>query len=157
MNKLILPCLLLLFAPTSLWAGTPVPSPADSLAGEQRIYYLRIFNYVMENNTDNKPYEWKTGAAKGSIRVSKQYTSKSKALCRNFSESFFIDGETKKYEGAACKRDENKGWCRLRNGDAHTCALEEPEDTMDKIMRDTDSIMGEGNEFMRNTKDWWNR
>ncbi|MEK6746828.1 MAG: hypothetical protein AABY33_07345 [Pseudomonadota bacterium] len=156
MNKLILLCLLLLFMPLNLMAETYVGSPADLLSGSQREYYQRVFNYVMEHYKDEKPYEWKSGAEKGSIRVSKQYISKSKSLCRNFSESFVVDGESGKYEGVACKR-ESKGWCRLKSEDVHTCALEQSEDITDKIMRDADGAVDKGNEFIRNTKDWWNR
>lgn len=155
MNKLFLLCLLLM--PASLWAETYVGSPANLLAGNQREYYQRIFNYVMENYKDEKPYEWKSGAEKGSILVSKQYISKSKSLCRNFSESFVVNGEAGKYEGVTCKREGNNGWCRLKNDNARTCALEEPEGTVDKIMRDADGAMDKSNEFIRNTKDWWNR
>lgn len=156
MNKLISLCLLLLFMPINLMAETYVGSPADLLDGSQREYYQRVFNHIMENHKDEKPYEWKSGAEKGSIRVSKQYISKSKSLCRNFAESFVVDGEAGQYEGVACKR-EGKGWCRLKSEDALTCALEQSEDITDKIMRDADGAVDKGNEFIRNTKDWWNR
>lgn len=157
MSKLTLSCLLLLFIPTSLWAEPYVGSPADLLAGNQREYYQRVFKYVMEHYKDEKPYEWKSGAEKGSILVSKQYTSKSKSLCRNFSESFVVNGEAGKYEGVSCKRDDNKGWCRLTYNGARTCALEAPQTITDKVIEDTESVIEGGDELIRKTQNWWNR
>lgn len=156
MKKLLL-CLFFLLLPINVWAVESNTTPSDELEGKQRDYYLRVFNYTMDNSKDNKAYHWETGAAKGDIRVSKEYISKSKSLCRNFTETFKIDGQVGKSEGAACKRDGNNGWCRLKHEDAHTCALEEPQGVADKLMNDAEGALGKGNEMIRNTKDWWNR
>ena len=155
MKKLFL-CLFLLVLPTGLWAAE-IESPADELKGNQREYYIRIFNYVMDNIKDDKPYHWKSGTGEGDIRVSKEYTSKSKSLCRNFTETFVIANQAERSAGVACKRNGNSGWCRLKNEDAHTCAFEAPQNLTDQLMEDADGVVNKGNEIIRDTQGWWNR
>ncbi len=149
--------LLILSLPFQAMARGSYLNPSTELSGKQREYYIKTFNYAMNNVKDEKPYQWKVGTAKGEIRIGKEYISKSKSLCRNFTETFVIDDQTGTSEGAACKRDGNNGWCRLKNTDAHTCALEEPEGTFEKFTNDAEGTLDKGNEIIRNTKDWWNR
>lgn len=156
MKKFLL-CLFFLLLPINVWAIVTNAAPTSKLDGKQRDYYLRVFNYVMDNIKNDEPYHWESNKEKGDIRVGEEYISKSKSLCRNFTETFVIDNQSGKSEGAACKRDGNNGWCRLKNTDAHTCALEEPEGFTDNLINDAEGVLGKGNEMIRNTKDWWNR
>jgi hypothetical protein len=148
-------CLFLLTISNSAWAADKT-TPSNGLAGKQLNYYLRVFDYTMDNMEAGKSFHWDAGTASGNIRVSEEYISKSKATCRNFTETFIIDNIAGTSEGAACKRD-GKGWCRLKNEDAHTCALEEPQGFTDRFLNGMDRTIGSSKEMMRNTRDWWNR
>lgn len=123
----------------------------------QRDYYFRVFDYTMDNIKAGKSYHWDARVAKGDIAVGEKYLSKSQSICRNFTEIFEVGKQAEKNEGVACKRNGGNGWCKLKYQDARTCALENPQNTTDKMLNDTDSVLDKGEEFLRNTKDWWNR
>mgnify|MGYP001591778159 FL=1 len=130
----------------------------NELTGKQRIYYIRVFNYTMDNIKANESFHWDAIPNKGDIHVGEEYISKSKALCRDFTETFEINKKAEKRSGTACKRDGNNGWCKLKNTDkASTCALEEPQGITDKVINNIESTLGTGGEMLRNTKDWWGR
>ncbi len=149
--------LFLLLLPSEVFAENKNLTPNSELAGKQHIYYINVFNYVMDNIKAGESFHWDAGTGKGDIKVGEEYVSKSKAICRDFTETFEINNQTGKSNGAACKRDNSKSWCRLKDEDAHTCALEEPEGMTDKIIDGVENTLGKGNEMIRNTKDWWNR
>lgn len=153
--RIIYLCLFFLLLPASAWAGEKT-TPYNGLTGKQHEYYLRVFDYTMDNIPAEKPFHWDAITASGNIRVSEKYISKSQASCRNFSETFVINNIQGADEGVACKRD-GKGWCRLKNENAHTCALEEPQGITDKILGDVDKVVGSSKEMMRSTRDWFGR
>ncbi len=111
--------------------------PAEKLHGDGREYYINAWNYAFNHKKAGETYHWDSHSAKGDIVVGAQYVSKSQATCRNFSESFVIGAETGSNQGVACKRDDGKGWCKLKMEDARTCALEEPQGFVDKMVSDT--------------------
>ncbi len=149
--------LFLLLLPVHVFAASKNLTPNSGLTGKQQLYYINVFNYVMDNIKVGESFHWDAGTGKGDIKVGEEYVSKSKAICRDFTETFEINNEAGKSQGAACKRDNNNGWCRLKNEDAHTCLLEEPAGITDKIIDSVEDTLGKSNEMIRNTKDWWNR
>lgn len=152
----ILPLIILL--PSVAWAAGKNTPPYSDLSKENREYYVKIFNYTMDNVADNQIYHWDAGTAKGDIRVGKKYISKSKSICRDFAETFVIDNQSGKNEGSACERSgEGKGWCRLKHSDAHTCALETPQGISDQLLNNAETTLEKGTELLRNSKDWWGR
>ncbi len=155
MKKIIV--LILLFFPVLAVAEEKSINPAKELTGNQREYYVKIFNYVMEHVKPPEAFNWNSSVAKGNIKAGEEYLSKSKAQCRDFTETFEISGQLGRSEGTACKRDGNNGWCRISGENPRTCALENPEGITDKIMNDVDSVLGKSSEMMRNAKDWWGR
>jgi hypothetical protein len=109
-------------------------SPTKELSGERAEYYVNSFNYTMETAKANIAHDWKTNGAVGKIIASEKYLSKSQSVCRNYTESFEIDGKKNTNLGVACKRTNDVGWCRMKADDAHTCAIEKPQGTVDKML-----------------------
>jgi hypothetical protein len=102
------------------------PRPGE-LSAVEKDYYVKVFEYVMDTITTKEPYPWKSSDNNiGAISVGETFTSKSKAICRPYSETFDVGGYKGTNEGIACKRVGNEGWCRLKKTDALTCALETP-------------------------------
>ena len=114
----------------------------SELTGEQRDYYIRSFNDAMETSKANDIYSWKTLGAEGKIRASEKYVSKSESICRNYIENFTSGGKTATNQGITCKRSGDSGWCKLKEGDAHTCALETPQSSFDKSFSKAKSWFG---------------
>ena len=92
----------------------------------ERGYYQKIFIYAMDTLAAGESYDWKTYSGSGEITAEALFVSKSKSNCRNFTERFSIGGNKTAYEGIACKRGGDEGWCRLTKQDVLTCALEQP-------------------------------
>ncbi len=149
--------LLLLLFPISAMAENEVATPYSQLSGKQREYYAKVFNYVMDNVKEDQAFNWDAKTGKGTITAGKEYISKSKSLCRDFTETYEIGEKKGEIKASACKRDGNNGWCRITDENPHTCALEEPKGFIDSVTQDVDSALGKGNEMIRNTKDWWHR
>ena len=141
---------------SQVFAENKKSTPYSDLTGKQRAYYINVFNYVMDNIKADESFHWDAGTGKGDIKVGKDYISKSKAVCRDFTETFEINNELGKSNGVACRRDNGNSWCRLKKEDAHTCVLEEPQGITDKIINNVESTLGQGDEIIRNSKDWWN-
>jgi hypothetical protein len=123
-----------------LWyALRPAPAPQPALVhasprpGElsqvEKEYYIQLFDYAMANSLEGAPYPWQSSDInRGEIIAGKAFTSKSSATCRPFTERFTVGGYSGAFEGIACRREGAEGWCRLKTGDALTCALERPAD-----------------------------
>jgi hypothetical protein len=137
------------------YAESKNTAPYDALTGYNRDYYFSLFDYTMDNIKEEKPFHWEVGGVKGDISVGKKYTSKSKYVCRDFIETFVVNKEHGKSEGVACKRKGKDGWCRLKREDVHTCALETPQSTTDKILNDVDGTLGKSDEFLRKAGSLW--
>ncbi|NBO18232.1 MAG: hypothetical protein EBV03_03215 [Proteobacteria bacterium] len=101
------------------------PSSLSILSEAEKSYYEQIFAYTMDNIQAGQKYEWKTHSGAGIIHVSDVFTSKSGVPCRNYSETFNVQNRAGAYQGVACKRQGTEGWCRLKPGNAHTCAMED--------------------------------
>ena len=114
---------LLAFAPLPLQAAEP-PVQQVSLSSAEKSYYALAFSYAMDTMQDGKPYEWKTYSGKGAITPAETFISKSGSTCRSFSESYIIQGIQGGNGGYGCKRKGDEGWCRLREKQALTCAME---------------------------------
>lgn len=139
------------------FAEEQVATPYELLTDKQRAYYVKVFNYVMDNIKSEQSFDWDARTGKGSIRVGEEYASKSKSLCRDFTETYEIGDKKGEIKGSACKRDNGNGWCRITGSNPHTCSLEEPQGFIDSVTSDVDNALGKGNEIIRNTKDWWRR
>lgn len=123
---LLLPTLLLIFLLLpGLAAAAAQPSSLSALSDAERSYYDQIFGYTMENLQPGDKYEWKTYSGNGVIHVSEVFTSKSGSACRNYTETFAVQNVPGAYQGVACRRRGEEGWCRLKPGNAHTCAMED--------------------------------
>lgn len=105
----------------SVFTGTG----GNTMSDAEKAYYIQIFNHAMSHTYDDQHYPWESFNSKGSITPLKTYASKSKSLCRRYSETFVIGSYGGQQEGVTCKRKGKAGWCRLKIGDAETCALED--------------------------------
>ncbi|NBX03060.1 MAG: hypothetical protein EBR02_03140 [Alphaproteobacteria bacterium] len=103
------------------------------LSDAERKYYALSFSYTMDAIAPGASYAWGSYSGKGNIAPQEKFISKSKSLCRKFTESFNIGGLQGGNDGVACKRNGDDGWCKLRKGQVMTCAMEKPG-----IMFDTD-------------------
>lgn len=112
------------------------------LGEEARAYYTDAFNRAMDTTAPDATYSWDAHTAKGSIRTGARFVSKSRATCRPYSESYAVGKTSGTNEGIACKRDANEGWCRLKQGNALTCALEHTQDPVEKTLGDVKSWLG---------------
>lgn len=119
--------------------------PSAVLTESEQKYYDTIFSYVMENTPPDGTYSWQQNTSSGTLRAGDRFTSKSKSLCRKYTEAFNINGHKGTAEGYGCRRadEDNEGsWCRLHEGNVLTCALEQPQDFLGWISR-------EGNDNLR--------
>jgi hypothetical protein len=142
--------------PYCAWADDDEYVDGDvlKLNENQREYYLNSFNNTMDNTADDKSNHWQMGNASGNIRVSKKYISKSKSLCRNYSENMQIGDQITQDSGSACKRKGKKGWCKLKADDAHTCAFEGPDGFLEEITDSTEKMSEQTGNMMRGAKNW---
>jgi len=111
-----------------------------------RQYYLDTFDYAMLNLKPGEKQDWASGDNSGYFTVEIPFVH-GDTICRNYREVvvsrplYSISSE-----GVGCKRVGRDGWCRLKKGDALTCALEPPdgsiksqvESTVDDAQRDLD-------------------
>jgi len=101
-------------------------SPLTYLADPEKTYYEKVFNYTMQVIKPGEKYDWASYSGKGSITVDSVFVSKSGAICRNFSESFTVQGQQGIDKGTGCKRGGQDGWCKLDlNKEAKTCSFED--------------------------------
>jgi hypothetical protein len=122
-----------LFAFLPVQAFAAAPSPLSQLPAAEHDYYTQIFDYTMFTVKSGGHYDWKSTSGNGSIALSDDaFTSKSNSVCRHFSETFTILGQSGGNQGVACKRSGRDGWCKLKPGYAQTCALEEPASLFDQ-------------------------
>ncbi len=163
MKSLFLYILFLVFSvaaiPHGAWADDDdeyVESSEPKLNEKQQEYYLNTFNNTMDNTADDQSNHWQMGNASGNIRVSRKYISKSKSICRNYSENMQINDQITQNKGSACKRKGKKGWCKLKYDDAHTCAFEPPDGVIEEIMDSTEKMSEQTGNMMRGAKNWWN-
>ncbi len=148
-------CLIVFLLPPKIsLALESAPTPADMLVSYELDYYLQVFNYVMDSNQETFIFHWSSNSGNGNISVGKEYLSKSKTVCRNFADTFEITRPHGEATAAGCKRLGANGWCRVHDGDAHTCALESPNSAADKILDSTSSAIDKGTEFLNKTTDW---
>lgn len=97
-------------------SGTPVEADLS--------YHQDVFDYVMTSVDAGKGYDWKTPAVRGTITPDATYVSKSGSTCRQFKETVETLASKGDQSAIACKRKGADGWCRLKPGNAQTCALE---------------------------------
>ncbi len=102
------------------------PIPGATLSDAEKAYYIQVFDYTMDNIQDGIDYEWESHNGKGLLTPVTTYVSKSRSTCRHYTEEFSVGGKDGTSEGITCKRDGKSGWCRLKSGDAETCAMEKP-------------------------------
>jgi hypothetical protein len=110
-----------------------LPGPAGTealgspLSDVEQDYYDTIFAYTMQNVAADQSYHWQVGRSSGDITVGQTFVSKSRAFCRSYAESYIINGLKGTAQGYACRRsgdEDSPSWCKLREGDALTCAME---------------------------------
>lgn len=95
-----------------------------SLASAEKSYYALAFSYAMSTIKTGEAYEWKTYSSNGAIRPEDPFISRSGSECREFTETFTIQGVQGENVGVGCKRKGDDGWCRLGLKQALTCAME---------------------------------
>jgi hypothetical protein len=95
-----------------------------SLASAEKSYYALAFSYAMSTVETGNAYEWKTYSSNGAIRPETPFISRSGAECREFTETYTIQGVQGENVGVGCKRKGDDGWCRLGLKQALTCAME---------------------------------
>ena len=115
--------LILLIASPSAYAAQA--SSLSLLSNAERDYYEQIFGYTMDNTAAGENYQWKSYSGQGDIHVDAIFISKSGTPCRPYSETFTVQNIDGAYHGTACKRQGADGWCRLKPGNANTCAMED--------------------------------
>jgi hypothetical protein len=115
--------LLFILLPFSALAATKLP--LSQLSDAERSYYDMVFDYTMEVTKSNQYYEWQGFNGNGRITPGDNFVSKSGYSCRPYSQSFTIAGQRGTDTGIACKRAGRDGWCRLKEGNALTCAMED--------------------------------
>ena len=118
----IIVCMLL---PCAAFAAQQYATLAE-LSDAERKYYALSFAYTMDAVQAGTPYAWGSYSGKGEITPSAAFISKSRSVCRNFTETYTIGGAAGAGEGIGCKRNGDEGWCKLRKGQAMTCAMEKP-------------------------------
>ena len=109
-----------LLLPTVAVAQTQVVS----LSSAEKSYYALAFSYAMETQPTGKSYDWKTYSSGGTIAPEDAFISRSGSTCRQFTESYNVQGVEGTHEGVGCKRKGAEGWCRLGMKQALTCAME---------------------------------
>ncbi|MBY0407642.1 MAG: hypothetical protein K2Q01_08110, partial [Rickettsiales bacterium] len=114
--------LLLIAAPA---LAKTAPSSLSLLSDAEKSYYDQIFGYSMDNLQAGQKYDWKSYSGQGSIVVQDIFVSKSGYPCRGYAETFTVQAQDGAYRGIACKRQGKDGWCRLKPGNANTCAMED--------------------------------
>ena len=117
--------LFLLCAPIPLLAAQ-TSDPLSKLSDAEKTYYLKIFDYTMDVVKDNDKYRWASYGGTGSITVGSQFSSKSGTICRNFNETFTVQGVAGADKGIGCKRRGRDGWCKLDLSKAQSCSFEDP-------------------------------
>lgn len=97
-----------------------------ALSEAEQSYHEQVFSYAMDNTLAGRFYDWKTYSGRGRLTVEAPFISKSGANCRNYTETFEIQGVKGEIKGVGCKRAGKAGWCNLKPSNALTCALEKP-------------------------------
>lgn len=118
----ITPAIIILLFAAPVFAAAV--SPLYNLSDAEKSYYDKVFVYTMDNIKAGDKYDWASYSGKGSLKVSESYVSKSGSTCRNFDESFTVQGQSGGGKGVACKRAGDDGWCKLKPDNALTCAME---------------------------------
>ena len=106
-------------------AYAAVPSPLASLSDAEKTYYEKVFDYSMDTVQGGGKYEWKSYSGNGAISIADTFVSKSGATCRNFTETFVVQGQNGIDKGVGCKRRGQDGWCKLDLNKAKTCSFED--------------------------------
>jgi hypothetical protein len=88
-------------------------------------YIDQTFNYSMDQAKPNEQIDWSTSTVNGRIVLTQEFKSKSGSTCRAYTETYRTTQYEQILKGYGCKRSEDEGWCRLRETDAQTCALED--------------------------------
>lgn len=101
------------------------PSSLSLLSDAEKSYYDQIFGYTMDHVEGGRRYDWGSYSGRGTIHVDAVFLSKSGYPCRTYAETFTVQEIPGAYQGTACKRQGKDGWCRLKPGDANTCAMED--------------------------------
>lgn len=129
--------------------------PAAGLSDAEQEYYEKVFDYAMGTVKPGETYKWESYGGKGEIAPGENFVSKSKAVCRNFTESYAIGGKQGKADGIACRREGREGWCRLKEGNALTCALEETASDMQKRLKDANDVAAVGKSWTERIRGWF--
>lgn len=106
-------------------------------------YYNRNFAYIMETGKPGKTYRWMTYGASGAITPGHSFESASKSHCRMFSEDFTVQEKKGVHQGAACKRSDGTGWCKVNPQEMMSCALQ-PRNQIERLTDDAAGIVNDG-------------
>ncbi len=116
----------------------PIPKqvPVARAFTDAEVAYLeKSFDYAMDTLDEGQYLDWSTAGVNGRIAVGKPYTSKQKAICRNYIEVARTHDAQKVDSSIACKRQGKDGWCRVHGDNPQSCALETEESTLKKRAR----------------------
>ncbi len=125
------------------------------LTPAEQDYYNLSFSYAMASQPEGQPYSWKTYSSSGSITPGKIFTNKDGVPCRPFVESFVINGEKGTNSGYGCQRAGKEGWCKLKEGNMLSCALEPPATVLEGVMRDSGEALERGKAPVRSFWQKW--
>lgn len=130
------------------------PDFVQSLTSAEQDYYDKSFSYAMEALADDQLYEWRTSDADGKIRAGTYFTNKTGGQCRGFSEIYRIGQQEGQLSGYGCKRDGRDGWCKLREGNMMSCALEAPNSTVEQVVESVKNVQNKSTSYERQAKDY---
>lgn len=115
-------------------------SPLASLGDAEKTYYEKVFDYSMETVKPGQHYSWASYSGNGVMTIGNTFISKSGATCRNFDETFTVQGKNGIDKGVGCKRRGQEGWCKLGLEKAQTCSFEDTTRMFGGVMIDTPNI-----------------
>lgn len=136
----------------------PTHDPFSILSEAERDYYELAFSYALGAVDDNVAYKWKSSASSGSVTPGKRFTTDKNVECRSFSESYVLYGNQGTTTGYGCKRQGHEGWCKLKIGDALTCALEAPDSVYGSAEKKASRVVTESWDKFHAVEaewDWW--
>lgn len=134
--------------------------PLPLLQPNEQSYYRGSFSYAMSVMETDQIYDWRTETSEGQIRVGQEFMSKSKVLCRPFSETYTAHGKKGQFSGYGCERDgENNGWCKLVEGNMLNCAFEPADGFLEQTVDAITDVQTQGKGYQKratsNFWDWW--
>lgn len=122
----------------------------------ERGFYDQTFDYAMEAMKPGEKHPWESYTSSGSIAPGKPFV-RNDTVCRPYRETISRrNAYSISSEGLGCKRVGRDGWCRLKSGAMQTCALEAPDNEVEKAVRGTKRVIDDAGTTARSLEyHWW--